>query len=174
MTDLVDELFEDRRDDAALEERRDSLPTVVHPGTGELINLRDAATDDLGRFLDEVRDYESRLREAKGLVTTEVVRRMDLEGQWTMRAGGFVLSAPSPAPAEEFDGKGLYSDLAALVFQGTITQDAAERAVKITTTYTPSAMGIKALRKLGGVVAETIAKHATPVEKKRYVKVGRP
>ncbi len=146
---------------------------VVHPGTGEVLSVRDAQDDQLARFMDEIRDYESRLREAKAIVNREMLRRLDLDGKWTRPAGQYTVSAPSPAPGEEFDGEALLTDLWGLVDAEEITSDAAERAVRREIVYKPQMAGIRALRKLGGNVLETVNRHATPVEKRRYVKVER-
>jgi hypothetical protein len=146
---------------------------VIHPLTGEMLVVRDAETNDLARFLDEIREYESRLREAKSIVNREVLRRMDADAHWTTYTNDWQLSAPSPTPGEEFDGQKLQEALYELAEQGVISKDSVYRAVQAQVVYKVQAAGVKALRRLGGVVAETINRHATPTEKKRYVRVER-
>jgi hypothetical protein len=146
---------------------------VVHPGTGEIITIRDADDEQLARFLDEIRDYEHRLREAKTIVTREVLARLDHDGRWTRHAGPFTLSAPSPAPSESFDGEKLSAALFELAGEGEITVTAVQRAIKTEIVYTPVTGELKALRKLGGNVKATIDAHSTPVERRRYVTVTR-
>lgn len=145
--------------------------TVVHPFTGETLQLERAETNDLGWFLNEMREYEMRLKEAKRAVTDEALRRLDHQAKWTFRTPDFTLKAPSPAPSEQFDELALRSDLWELVDQGVITEEAAGAAVETVVTYKTRIAGINALRKLGGQVAEVIDRHCTPVQKTRYVSV---
>jgi hypothetical protein len=152
------------------------IPTadVIHPGTGEILAVREASTADLARFLADCREYESLLREAKSIVSREAIRRMDLEGQWTARADGWVLRSQSPEPQEEFDVVPLLKALHELADQGLISEEAIERAVETVTDYKIRAQGIKALRKRGGLIKETVDRFATPMERKRTVSVSRP
>lgn len=146
---------------------------AVNPFTGEALELRDAAIDDLARFLDDIKDYRSRLQEAQSLVSREVLRRQDQAASWTTRAGGFVLKGASPAPSEEFDALALRSELLGLVDEGALSIEAVDAAVETIITYKPQKSGINALRKLGGVVAQIVDRHAQPVEKPRYVSISR-
>ena len=146
--------------------------TVVSPRTGEVLNL-DAPTEDLGGYLADVRETESMLREAKRLVTCELVSRFDQAAKWTVHAGGLKLSAPSPAPTEEFDAPALRDALLELVDQGLLSVEAVDAAVETVVSYKARKGGINALRKLGGKVAETTAAHCTETVKERYVSVGR-
>lgn len=143
----------------------------AHPLTGELLTL-DSPTEDLASYMIDLRDFELTLREHKQMVNRELLSRMDRQARWTLPAGDYKLSAPSPEPSQEFDGAELYDVLCALVEEGEITMDAVNAAVEIQHTYKVRAAGVKALRKLDGV-REVIDRHATPVEKARYVKVSR-
>ena len=159
-------------------ETSNSLETVsvdiVDPTTGEYLVVKDAPDDRLAEFLDSVRDYESRLREAKSIVNRELLRRLDLDRKWTRRAGDYEFSAPSDEPGEEWsDPQALYEDLVSLVEHGDLTTEAVERAVKVETVYKPQAAGLKALRKGAGIVKETVERYAVPAEKRRYVSVKR-
>jgi len=146
---------------------------VVHPLTAEAVELASASTDDLAVLLDSVKDYESRLREVKSLVSREVLRRQDRDASWTTRAGGYVLKGSSPAPSEEFDALALRSELLGLVDEGALTIEAVDAAVETVVSYRARKAGISALRKLGGVIAQIVDRHATPIEKTRYVSIAR-
>jgi hypothetical protein len=148
---------------------------VVHPFTGEALELHDAETSDLAQLLDSLKDYESRLKEAKSLIGREVLRRQDLKAEWTTRAGGFILKGASPATEsqEEFDGLALHSELLGLVDEGALSIEAVDAAVETEVVYTPKKAGIAKLRKLGGVVAQIVDRHATTTEKTRYVSISR-
>jgi hypothetical protein len=154
----------------------DLVPTtsiqLVNPSTGEVVEL-DGPTESLAEFLADMREHESLCREAKKLVTREVVSRMDKSATWTLHVAGLKLSAASPAPTEEFDGPELKEALHALVEEGVLSIEAVDAAVETVVSYKPRKAGINALRKLGGRVAEVIAEHCREVEKDRYVSVGR-
>lgn len=119
---------------------------VVHPATGEGLAL-DSPTADLGRFLDEVRDLESRLREAKRLVGDEVHRRMDRERRWTLRDGDYELRGESDEPKVEWDKDALYGLLLGLVEERTITPEAAGAALEEVRELKLKQRGLSALRK---------------------------
>lgn len=146
---------------------------VVHPMTGEALELHNAETGDLAQLLDSLKDYESRLKEAKSLVSQEVLRRQDQSASWTTRAGGFVLKGSSPAPGEEYDALALREDLLGLVDEGALSIEAVDAAVETVVTFKARKAGLSALRKLGGVVAQIVDRHAQPTQKTRYVSISR-
>jgi hypothetical protein len=145
-------------------------PVLVNPQTGEALDLT-APTEDLASWFAAVRELELQIRERKQRVTSELLRRMDRGAAWTVRVGQFKLTAPSPAPVEEWDGVELRAALLELVDDGTLDIAAVDAAVETVITYKPRKAGITALRKLGGRVAETVNGLAREAEKARYVKV---
>ena len=152
----------------------DLVPTIVHPLTGEAFALPDLTDALLARLLEDVKEYEWRLRNVKRAVSDEALRRMDRTASWTLHAGeGFTLKGASPAPVEQFDVVALRTDLAQLVADGLISDEAMNNAVEEIVDYKARKRGIDALRKLGGIVAETVNRHASNVEKQRYVSVER-
>lgn len=145
---------------------------ILNPATGEVLDLATEPSDVLARALVEVREAEVNLRAFVGHVKAEVLARMDAEGTWTVRAGGYKLTGDGPGRTE-FDAPALWLALQALVEDGTITDGARDRAVSVAQTFTAHANGVKALRKLGGPVAEAIAAHERPVERPRAVRASR-
>lgn len=145
---------------------------LVNPSTGELLTL-DSPTEDLGRFLADMREHESLCREAKRAITREVVARMDKGATWTLHVEGLKLSSQSPAPVEEFDGPALHEALQFLVDEDVIGVEALDAAVETVISYKPRKAGINALRKLGGRVADVVDEHRTVIDKDRYVSVSR-
>lgn len=143
---------------------------VVSPTTGEVLSP-DSPTEDLGAVLADLRELEGRLREGKDAVQSELLARFDRAASWTHRVPGYKLTAPSPAPKEEFDALPLRSELLALVDAGVLSIEAVDAAIETTVTYKARARGISALRKLGGQVESTIDAHTSVVEKRRYVSV---
>jgi hypothetical protein len=150
-----------------------STELTVLPFTGEIIELATADINDLARLLADVKDYQSRLNEAKSLLSQEVLRRQDQAAKWTTPAGGYVLKGSSPAPQEEFDALALREDLLGLVDEGALGIEAVDAAVETIVTYKARKAGVNALRKLGGVVAQIVDRHARPIEKARYVSIVR-
>lgn len=57
----------------------------VVPHSGELVNLLEPAS--VARVLDEIRDHEQRLREAKRILTDALVRESERQGSKTLRFG---------------------------------------------------------------------------------------
>jgi hypothetical protein len=145
---------------------------VWNPTTGELLDLT-APTDDLGRFLADVRELEELMRESKRFVSQELLARMDKQAKWTFHSSGLKLSGDSPAPVEEWNGAELRTALLELVDAGVIAIEAVDAAVETVVSYHPKKAGINQLRKLGGAVAETIDGLARQTERTRRVTVSR-
>lgn len=143
---------------------------------GQVVPLHEASEDLIASVLDSIKDAESQLREAKSLIGQEVLGRMDRSASWTLHvAGGLKMTAPSPAPVQTWDAEGLRRDLLGLVEAGAISQEACDGAVSEVVTYDLKAHagGIKALVKLGGVVAQTVARHQSEHERSRSVSLKR-
>lgn len=149
---------------------RDQSSEIVNPATGEVLNL-DAPTTDLARYLADMRDIEARWRDIKSVVTGELLRRMDATASWTLHLDGLTVKGASPQPVEEYDAAALRDALLELVDDGTLDIAAVDRALALVVSVKPHAAGIKALRKLGGKVAETVDAHARTVERRRYISV---
>lgn len=143
---------------------------AVNPASGEVVNL-DGATDELGRALLEVRELEGMLRSYKARIGEEILGRMDREGVWTANLPGLKITGSSPDRVV-YDGEALRDELARLVRSGEITVEAAGRCVEVVTTYKPSARHLKALRKIGGTVAEAIDRHTRRDDSPRRVSVS--
>lgn len=150
----------------------ESKVSLVHPQTGELLDLNSAEADEIARWIESVREWEANARAAKQLASEELLRRMDQAASWTLRAGDYELKGESPNRVE-YAIEDLRGTLTNLVASGAITEEAAEAAVKVETTYKPAKRGINALLKLGGDVAEAVSAAARPVERPRRVTVGR-
>ena len=115
---------------------------VLDRSSGELIDLREASTDRLARFLDEAAELVSLVNEAKAQVDREVLRRMDAEASWTARLGAFELQAPSPeAGMTYYDEQALEEVLDGLVERGLVSEPAASawRASRASGARAPSA-----------------------------------
>lgn len=134
--------------------------SLANPATGEVVDL--AAPDDaLARCLEEVKALESELREYKAEVGRELLVRMDANASWTVKvAGGLRLESESPGLLE-YDAEALHAELLALIEAEKITRKAANEALGLTVEKKVKKRGVKALEKLGGEVAEAIARTAS-------------
>ena len=146
---------------------------VADPATGEVIDLATATTDALAAYLANVRDLEHTLREQKKAAQGEVLRRMDSEATWTVRVGDWKLTGASPAPKVVYDAEGLQADLQQLAADDLVAPAAVDRAVETVTSLRISQAGINSLVKLGGAVAEVVARHRREEPRDRRVSVSR-
>ena len=144
---------------------------IVNPVTGEAFAL-DAPTDTLAQYLVAMKEVRRRVREEETIVQGEILRRLDHDGCWTVHTPHGKVSAPSPAPVEEWDAGALHSALLELHDQGLLSIEAVNRAIEEEVTFKVRKAGVNALRKLGGRVRETVDAHARIAEPRRYVRVS--
>lgn len=144
-------------------ERPDRPSIIVHPGTGEVLDLA-GDTEILVRWLREVREMESEIREVKRVVTGELIDRMDREARYTLHVGDLEVKGDGPIAPTLYEGEQLRNALAEYVEAGVITPEALDRAVEVLPTYRPRTAGIKALKRLGGPIADLVDQHAKPKE----------
>lgn len=129
-----------------------TLPQIVSPAgevvrvitatdllrAGGLEDLEHAEHAELGTFAENADHLVAIAREAKGLVGSEAIRRMDRTGSWTVRAAGFEFKAPSPAAGtKRMNAERLREVLDALVDAARIDQALADRALERTTPTRP-------------------------------------
>jgi hypothetical protein len=147
---------------------------VVDPVMGEQLDLATASPGRLGQLLLDVREHESRLRELKQLVAEEVARRCDRAREWTIHCdGGMKLSIPSDAPVAVWDADALQEVLDELVADGTITPDAANRAVQPRIELKVIAAGVNALLKSPAIAGRIEECRTLVAPEGRRVSVGR-
>jgi len=140
--------------------------SVIHPDTGEILELKDATDQQLAEWILAVRSWEANARTAKAFVSREAHRRMDADAKWSRPlAGGMTLRGESPEVVE-YDADALRAELLALIKEGKISADAAKDALKREVVYTPSKRGINALLKLGGDVKARVKACASPKERR--------
>lgn len=155
-----------------MSEELERAAQFANPVTGEVLTLA-SPDEDLGGYLEDLREFESLLREHKALVNRELLARLDKRRNWTLHLeGGLKLSAPSDEPDEKWDAAGLYQALCELADEELITMEAVNAAVEMITVFKVRKTGINALRK-NPRLAETVNRFCEPSEKKRYVSVSR-
>ncbi len=93
-------------------------------------DVRDTEVVELAEFTENAAELKRIADEAQGIVSDELVRRLDMNGRWTLRDGGFEIRAASPeAGTVGYDHEPLVAAVTALVADGVISQTAADAAV---------------------------------------------
>ena len=144
---------------------------VTLPVTGQELDLN-LPDETLALLFDQIRELESEAKVCRDAISEELIRRMDRNASWTVRGGGFKVSAPSPAPKTEYDASALNVALKQLVSEGLISNDAWDAAIVPVVTLKPHVAKLNALKKLGGRVREVIEGCETQVERSRRVTVA--
>ncbi len=85
---------------------------------------------ELAAFTENAAELRRIADEAQGIVGDELVRRLDMNGRWTLRDGEFEIRAASPeAGTTAYDHEPLVAAVTALVADGVISQTAADAAL---------------------------------------------
>jgi hypothetical protein len=120
--------------------RTKDTSAILHPSTGEVIDVREAEVEVLGDVCDAIAARREYLTEIEQFVSDELVRRLDRRGQWTMRVGDprvvqFEIKAPSPeAGTTGWDAEALEVELRGLVKRDVIDEEGAAGALERTVT----------------------------------------
>jgi len=110
--------------------------SVLDRVTGERLAVRDADTETLAAFMVHQQQLRGELADAEAIVNSALLERLDRGAVWTVRVGDpqtlqYELSAPSPtAGTDSYPPDALETELRALIERGTITPDAAGKALK--------------------------------------------
>lgn len=126
---------------------------IVDPDTGERLALEEAKPEQLAAVAGRVKlaldDNAALLRDALRILGDEIIGRMDAGAEWTIRARGVKVSAPSPeARTHTWDAEQLRAILDDLVKAKVISRDAALRACAQRIENVPVAAGIAKLLKV--------------------------
>lgn len=141
------------------------------PVTGEALDLS-APDDELLRWIDRLAEIEAKVQAFRTtIVAAEVMHRMDRRASWTLRAGDYIATAPSPAPATEWDIPALRSALAELEADGVIDLDTALECIQREVTHKPRVGNINRVKKISPDVAAKIDACSVKVERNRRVTV---
>jgi len=145
--------------------------TVVHPVTGEVLDLATAPIDVIAEFVDAVTDSRRQLDELRSMADRELARRMDVENLRTYDLGGWRVTVNAPTRTV-YDGERLRDVLASLVGEGVISESAADRACQQVTTLKPVVRELNKLRS-HPEVDTAIESVTSTVDQRRTVKVER-
>lgn len=135
-----------------------STALVLHPATGEVIDLATATTEDLAAGVAQVDKLRRELTDFESALGGELLARLDRGAKWTLRAGDpkgevqWEVKAPSPtAGTVSYDPRVLERELASLIEAGVVSEEAAGAAVARTLTVVvrvPFAVNLDELAKL--------------------------
>lgn len=130
--------------------------TIYDPRDGQAHELADAPPDVLLLVVGALREGADAIRYEFGRrwneVEEEILRRMDADASWTMRAGRVEAKAPSPsAGTTGWDKPKLIGILTELAAEGEISQAAFEAAVESKVVRSVRMQGVNALLKLPAV-----------------------
>jgi hypothetical protein len=147
---------------------------VVDFKTGEIVPL-DASTERLAEYMSNLDEVRTALAEAAGAVSDELVARMDREASWTLRVGDpkegrqWEIKGSSPtAGTETYPPDLLEVELLALVERGTITAEAAGKALRRQVTLTldvPLNLPLKGVAEGLAQIKLTLGENELPIAK---------
>lgn len=140
---MTERTIEDAVADAMAEAEEERALEVVDRLTGEVVDVREAAPEELGAFCENAAQLRGELTDAEAVVSAELVRRLDRRGEWTWRVGDpkagvqYEIKAPSPtAGTTTVDRDRLRDELRRLLEEDAIEPELAEAALKRTVTIT--------------------------------------
>lgn len=121
---------------------------LIDKGTGEVVgsvdgcrglfaaagitDVQSARNDQLAAFMGHADELRRIAAEAKGEAGDELIARMDRNGKWTLRAGGFEVKSASPeAGTVAYDIDRLCRALADLAASGAISYEGQAAAIEV-------------------------------------------
>lgn len=103
---------------------------LVHPASGEVLELKGAASADLAKAVDELAELNDRLALFGRAVVAELVERADRDVTRKLTAGPYIVEVNAPTD-ELYDLGVLREELDGLVKANLITQEAADRCIRV-------------------------------------------
>jgi hypothetical protein len=142
---------------------------IVHPRTGELLDLKTVQTDALLEARDLLSDHERQTREVRRSVDDELIRRADHEGRRSITFSEFTVEVTAPTE-KQWDMRALRETLATLVERDLISDDKRRRCIR----FDPKIVWAEVKTLLSDPrVRGQIEACYEEVEARRYVKVSR-
>jgi len=145
--------------------------TVVHPATGELLDLAGQPTGQLADLLAGCRDYQQQVADFREQVEQEICRRMDRQNSRSAMVGQVRLTVNAQARTE-WDLERLRTVLAELVTAGELDPAAAAAVIERPVPKPlPERVNAQAARKLDG--HDAVRECSRKVPQRRTVKIER-
>jgi hypothetical protein len=120
--------------------------TVTNPVTGDTLDLTVAEWSDLARIRAGIIEISRRMAELSVMLDSEMAGRLDVSNSRSISAGGYDLRVNAPM-RDVWDVPMLMVILTALVAEGLLTKEAAQRAVKTDVTHKAVAREVNKLLK---------------------------
>ena len=105
-----------------------NLPAVVHPMSGEVLDL-ESTTDTLAQWLLDLRELRQMLSGTIDTISEELSERLDQENTRTGRVGEWEIKGVAPSTTV-YDPEQLQKALDELVLDGVLAAAVVERTVK--------------------------------------------
>lgn len=102
---------------------------LVHPSSGEVVDLKAASTDELAVQFDRLLELRARLDEFGQAIVNEVAERMDRRGERKTLLGDVELEVNAPS-SEEYLLDVLRGELEALVAAGAIDEELVAKVIR--------------------------------------------
>jgi hypothetical protein len=139
---------------------------VILPASGEQIDLNDLA--QVCRAFQSVKEIESQLREAKGVLRDAVLHHSSLLGSKTMHVAGGGKVEVKGGTVTQYDAESIETDLRA----AGMPEERIREIVVETVTYSVKAAEAKKAASANPVYAEIIARHRQVFEARATVSVS--
>lgn len=101
---------------------------VIHPTTGEVLDLRGASPAELTIGLENLDELLGRLADFRRALELELVRRVDATGRRTATVGGVKLEVNAPM-VEAYEVRDVEAEVRPLVEAGTVANETLEALV---------------------------------------------
>lgn len=125
--------------------------------SGEIVAIRNASDEALGRWFTTYKHAQDLLRSAKRDIDAEFIRRADFNATQHLDIQGYGrVTVDGPKDEEVWRVEDLRACLKRLVSEGSISETAAYAALEKVVSWKVKASGINNLRKLGGYVQGSI------------------
>ena len=102
---------------------------VMHPATGEVLDLAHLDGGDLGAVVDELADLAGRVDDCKRELVAEVARRADQANARKVDLGGYVFEVNAPT-SDAYDVGDVLAELQPFVGAGVITAAVLEDVIR--------------------------------------------
>jgi len=102
---------------------------VIVPGTGELLDLSNTATEEIARIVEHVSEAQAEIARFKRAASDELASRLDHEGRRSATIGDYHVSVNAPVE-KQWDAVKLKDTLMMFVGQDQISVEKADRCIR--------------------------------------------
>jgi len=118
---------------------------VLHPTTGEVIDLAEYTVDQVAEFHEQIKDLQAHAKTVRARVSDELDRRRRLQGGSSATVEGSGLAAKRKLSSPKWNAEGVIAALAGMVEDGVLPADEADALVPEVPVRKPNGTGLNAL-----------------------------